>query len=375
MFGIAEQPMLEAARSREVETKLELVRALIARRGAKAAALATTDHVAWLSGGMTNRIEPGSAASPLWLVVTADAAFAVTTNVEAPRLAAESGLSELGFELHEADWFAPDRLDTVARELAGVARFPDLDDELVAARLALLEPERGRLAELAADAAAALEDSLRQWTPGELDFDIQGRVAERLERVGAFGACLIVGGDERVERFRHPLARGARVGRLVMAVAVAERHGLHAAATRFASAGPLAAEVRRSREAALAVERAVLGASTAGSSYADVVAALARAYGEAGHPDAWREHYQGGPIGYRQREFEPAPGTRLALADTVIAPGHAVAWNPSIAGGGKCEDTYLVEASGLRRLTSGDGWPLEDDGRPAVLDIVDGGAA
>jgi len=57
-----------------------------------------------------------------------------------------------------------------------------------------------------------------------------------------------------------------------------------------------------------------------------------------------------------------------------VDEGHAVAWNPSIAGGGKAEDTYLVESSGLQRLTDTAAWPLLG-GRPAVLDISTGEAA
>jgi hypothetical protein len=59
---------------------------------------------------------------------------------------------------------------------------------------------------------------------------------------------------------------------------------------------------------------------------------------------------------------------------TPIASGTALAWNPSVAGGGKCEDTYLVEEHGLHRLTDSGEWPLED-GRPAILDIETGEAA
>src|SRR5207244_2360935 len=123
----------------------------------------------------------------------------------------------------------------------GDARFGvDGDDDLTALRLRLLPPERERLARLGRDAARALEHAVSAWRPGEQDRDVQARVAEELERVGALPVCLIVGGDDRVERFRHPLATGRRVQRLLMAVVVAIREGLHVAPTRV-RAGALAA--------------------------------------------------------------------------------------------------------------------------------------
>ena len=378
MFGITE-PELAERRAPEVGRKLAAVRGLVDRRELAAVALQHTDAVAWVTGGMTNRIEAGNPASAAWVLVTPEAAHVITTNVELPRLAAEAGLD--GFELHGVDWYEPEGFVRLVEELCGaraerIGGFGiDVDDDLVALRLSLDAAEQDRLSALAADAAAALEKALRQWVPGELDLDVQARVAASLEKVGAFGACLIVGGDDRVERFRHPLAAAEPMHRLVMAVVVAERHGLHAAATRFASAGPLPGSVRAARHAAAEVERAVIAASRPSATYGDALLALADAYAAVGHAGEWRNHYQGGPIGYRQREFEIVPSqVDNRWFTTPISAGTALAWNPSVAGGGKCEDTYLVQTEGLLRLTETGEWPL-DGGRPAVLDIVGGEAA
>lgn len=373
-FGITEPSL-----GTEVGRKLDAARGLIEQRGLAALVLRGTDGVAWITGGLTNRIEPGNPASAVWVVVTRDRAHVVTTNVELPRLEAEARLDS--FKLHGVDWFESGAFTALAEELADAPAErigglgADVADELTELRIALDAAEQERLALLAAEATAALEGAVRRWVPGERDTDVQARIAAGLEASGAFGACLIVGGDDRAERFRHPLAAGTPVRRLLMAVVVAERHGLHAAATRFASAGPLAEGVRAARGAAAEIERAVLDASHVGATYGDALEALADGYARTGHPGEWRDHYQGGPIGYRQREFEIVPSqTESRWFGTAIASGTALAWNPSLAGGGKCEDTYLVEEHGLRRLTSTDEWPLED-GRPAVLDVVSGRAA
>src|SRR5204862_179976 len=223
-------------------------------------------------------------------IVTPGASNVATTNVEVPRLSAEACLD--GFELHGVDWYEPGGRARVAEQLAGApaARIGglgiDVDDELVELRLSLDPSEQARLAALSVDAAAALEGAVREWVPGELDIEIQARVAAALERSGAFGACLIVGGDDRVERFRHPLAAGEPMHRLVMAVVVAERGGLHAATTRFACTEVLAEEVRHAFAAARSVERAVLAACVPGAAYGEALGALDRGYAAAGHPGA-----------------------------------------------------------------------------------------
>ena len=172
------------------------------------------------------------------------------------------------------------------------------------------------------------------------------------------------------------MAVGAPVSDIVMAVVVARRAGLHVAATRFAAAAPLDPDYAVLRRRVLAIDDAVLSACRPGATYGTALAALDAGYAKAGAPGEWAHHYQGGPIGFAQREFEVAPdqvGSRWYREP--IAAGHAIAWNPSLPGGGKTEDTYLVADSGqLELVTSAPGWPVEpDDGRqpprPAVLEV------
>lgn len=385
VFARSEHRGSAAARA-EVEVKVERLRDLLAAQKARAVVLTEAGSVAWLTAGITNPIERGNPASPLWVVVTPDEVRALTTNVEFPRLC--HPLETVGLPLDWVAWYEPCSLANAAAELAGAGSGAILSDDaslgtgaddLISLRLALLPSERRRLSELARDASLALETALKSWRPGERDFDVQARAAERLERVGALGVCLFVGGDERVERFRHPLPVGSPIQRFAMAVVVAERGGLHAAATRFASAGPPPDTLRKAQVAAGAIEGAVLDACRVGSTYGAVLRALEAAYAEAGHGGAWRDHYQGGPIGYRQREFEIVPTqTASRWYDTPLEDGNALAWNPSVGGGGKSEDTFLLEDGGLKQLTVTGDWPtveMAGRARTAILDIAAGGAA
>jgi Xaa-Pro dipeptidase len=160
-----------------------------------------------------------------------------------------------------------------------------------------------------------------------------------------------------------------------MAVTVARRAGLHVAATRFAAAAPLPPSYASLRRRVLTVEDAVLSACRPGAAYGSALAALAAGYARVGAPGGWAGHYQGGPIGFAQREFEIAPDqTSSRWYGEPIAAGHAIAWNPSLPGGAKAEDTYLVTDSGPQPVTRAPGWPLEPDDerqppRPAVLEV------
>lgn len=384
-FGSTERSARSVARADAARGRL--CAWLAAKDGPAALVLTGPPAVAWATGGVAPPVDRTAGVDLVWAVISPSGCGLVTTQVEADRVRDEYGPARHGFgELAEVPWYHSDGFIRAAESLAGApasrlasdghpAFGTDATEDLVALRLALSGAEADDLADLGADAAAALEQSLSLWRPGERDLDLQARCAAILEAAGADAPVLIVGGDERVERYRHPMAIGAPVRRLAMAVVVARRAGLHAAATRFASAGPLDAGYAALRERVLAIELEVLTACTPAASYGTVLAALDAAYARAGAPGGWAGHYQGGPIGFGQREFEIAPCQQDSRwrAEPVRA-GHAVAWNPSLPGGAKAEDTYIVTADGLERVTAGRDWPTEPadamrPARPAVLEV------
>lgn len=343
--------------------------------------------VAWACGGVAPPVDRAAAVDLVWAVFTAREAWLITTNVEAERITAEYDPAAHGFAaLAQVPWHSPDRFAEVAADLAGLPAADlasdghpgfgtDASQGLIALRLALSAAEAADLADLGADAARAVQDSLAHWRPGERDLDIQARCAARLEESGADAPVLIVGGDDRLERYRHPMAVGAPVRRMVMAVAVARRGGLHVALTRFASAGPVEPAQAALHRKVAAVHDAVLAACRPGKTYGTAVESLASAYAAVGAEGGWMGHYQGGPIGFAQREFEIAPGqSGSRWYREPVAAGHALAWNPSLPGGAKSEDTYLVTGDGeLTPVTAAPGWPAEisDNGssHPAILEV------
>lgn len=352
-------------------TPLARLRAWLSEAPFDAVVLSRPAGVAWLSRGAGSPIDRSSETEAIWFVVTATDVRLVTSNVETPRVRAEFDLAVIGdHEIVEVPWFAADFGERATAHLpVGTRIASDRDDlgaavgqQLTALRLTLDEAEQAELIELGTLAASALEGALMAWTPGMTDFAVQADIVARLERDGIQTPVLIVGGDERVRRFRHPLAVGVPMNDVVMAVVVARRNGLHVAATRFASNGIPPAELIEAFAMVREIETAVLLRTATDRSYGDAVTALADGYARVGRGGDWEQHYQGGPIGYQQREFEIAPSdTTSPWYDEPVRVGQAVAWNPSLAGGAKVEDSYLVTASGLHRITESNDprWPLD----------------
>ena len=329
----------------------------------RALVLSSVGAVAWATGGVSVPIDRVAQSDPVWVVVKDGRITLIVSSVEVARLSDGGELASLGFDVVAAPWYEEGAHRRLATSLAGEDCASDVEGlgvdasfELTRARLGLCGAEIDVMRGLGRVATEAIESAVGQWRPGESsDREIAARVTSDLERHGADAVCLIVGGDERLARYRHPMMCGDVPAHALMAVVVARFSGLHVALTRLAATDP--EESRGLMEKCQIVEDHVREALRVGATWGEVYEALGAGYRAVGQPDAWREHFQGGPIGYGQREFELSPGS----ADSrwwrePVATGCAVSFNPSLAGGAKIEDTYLV-GEGLEPLTDSGRWP------------------
>jgi Xaa-Pro dipeptidase len=244
LFGTTEQSPRSVARAEAARQRL--AGWLVAHPDVAGLVLTSPAAVTWATGAVAPPVDRTAGVDLVWVVATRSSAALVTTEVEADRVAEEYQPQRHGFAgLAAVPWYDPDGFTRAAQDIAGApagqlaadghpAFGHDAADDLIALRLALSLAEQHDLRALGADAAGALQQALAGWRPGQRDLDVQAQVAAVLEARGADTPVLIVGGDDRVRRFRHPMAAGVPVRRLVMAVVVARRGGLHAAATRFA---------------------------------------------------------------------------------------------------------------------------------------------
>lgn len=358
----------------EIETKLSQVRQLLAARDLDGVLVRRTANFAWLSGGASGYVNTAADAGAANFLVTRDAAYLITTNIEAPRLEAEERLLDLGFRPLAAPWHQP---NAAAEELVAKLRLgadiaqagaADVSADLARLRLTLLPAEVTRFRELGRLCADAMDEAIRGVRPGMNEFAIAGLLAAATLGRGALPIVNLVATDERICRFRHPLPTGKALDHYAMLVLCGRRHGLVASITRLVHFGPLPADVRRKAEACARVDATFIAHTRPAARLGDVLRAGIDAYAAAGYPDEWQLHHQGGPTAYAPREFLATPDS-----PQVVAANQVYAWNPSITGV-KSEDTILVAAPDNEVLTAIAGWPLIETQvlgktifRPAIL--------
>jgi Xaa-Pro dipeptidase len=348
--SLGDDPMDAASRRRHSQARVDTVRALVAGAGANAAMLSSRANVAWATAGGMHHIVTSTETGAGALLIAERGAWFLAPNIERARLAAEE-FAGLGIEVIDYEWWDEHgRQACVGRLLgtgAGTAQPLDdaaLEPGLVAHRSRLAPFDQERLARLGGIAAGAVEDALAAVDVGATEDELAASLLGRL--VGVRAPVVLVAADGRIAQYRHPLPTSRRIEQRVMLVLVAEAWGLHVALTRFRWWADEPPELATRWDAVRAVQRAMTDASVPGATLGDVFAVAQAAYAAHGHPDAWREHHQGGTIAYRGRERVAVPGD-----PTPIEAGMALAWNPSIAGV-KVEDTIIVQADGSSRVVT-----------------------
>lgn len=360
----------------ELAKKRSLLSELLDRHGLDAILLQRVSNIAWMTRGASTFVNTARSDAEASLVITGKDQYLVTNNIEAVRLDKEERLVAEGWDFRVAPWYEKNSAIselTHGLKLGSDGLFPgalDLSDEIthLRANLTPTEGERFRiLGQLCAEAMNAAVWSVR---PGQTEYEIAGILSMEAEQRGVQATVNLIATDERIFKYRHPLPTTKKLARYAMLILCGRRQGLVCSITRLVHFGPLPEEVRCIAELVARVDAEMIAATRPGRSLKEIFGIAMQAYAQAGYPEEWRMHHQGGPVGYEPREYLATP-----TSTETVSVGQAYAWNPSITGA-KSEDTFLVGERDNQIITAIPGWPViqvEVNGqileRPAILVI------
>lgn len=366
-----------STRRAEVADKVERLRQMMSRRGLDAIYLTSIASTAWLTAGASTYVDESVDAAASSLLVSREHLRVLTDPVEEPRLRAEERLDELGFTFVVEPWYARgkalERLTTNQRlgadtaEASGLSAV-DVSADLVELRSLLTSAEQNRLREGARLAGQVMWDATQSLSPGMSEHAAAALLAAGSRRRGGTATVVLIGSDERIARYRHPLPTQKAIEWHAMLVLCFRYKGLITALTRIIHFGEAPASLRQLTEAVARVDAQVIAATRPGRRLGDMYDTLRAAYTREGHPEAIEEHHQGGTIAYRGRETFARPGS-----PTRVQVGQAFAWNPSMRGA-KSEDTIILTPTGPEIISTIAEWPslaIETDAgvflRPDIL--------
>jgi Xaa-Pro dipeptidase len=331
------------------QPRQQRLRELMERRELGALLLRRSANFAWYTGGADNRVDHASPFGVADILVTHDAEYVSTNNIEAPRMREEQTPN---LEVVEHPWYGDEA--SAIREVVGDVSlgtdFPldgalDVSDEVAPLRYVLDADALERYRRVGADAAAAVAEAAGSLEPGMDEVEAAAILASACRRRRLFSPVLLAAADDRIAAHRHPIPHGERIERRAMLVVSAERGGLYANVTRIVHFEEPDTELKRRQEACETILRRMREEATRpGRTLADAFADCRRFYAEEGFPEEWRLHHQGGLTGYASREIIATPQTRQE-----IQADQAFAWNPSITGA-KAEETFILAGSGAEVL-------------------------
>lgn len=276
--------------------------------------------------------------------------YLVADNIEVPRFTAED-LPELNYETIQHPWYEDSASASISKFIGSARIGSDATNEEFAKvdfaplRYSLIEGEIERYRLLCHETAQTLVRVCHEVAPGMTEHEIAALTARELLAREIAPTVLLVGTDERIYKFRHPIPTAKRLERYCMVVVCARRHGLICAVTRLVHFGEPPEELHGKIHAAARVHAALQSRSIAGVQASELISVAEREYTAAGFADEWKHHHQGGAIGYKEREWVARPAL-----DQTVQPRQAFAWNPSVRGT-KVEDTIISLDGGVENLT------------------------
>ncbi len=350
----------------EIETKTERLTQMLSAENLGGVLLNSQANFAWATGGSSNGINLSVENGACFLLVGTDGRkFVLANNIEMPRILAEE-ISDREFEPVEFSWQAEkaagDLVVEKARSLLGGtgeiasdlplgANVRPVENLIARCRYSLTDGEIERFRQLGKDAGDALGKVFAIIAPGETELEIARKVKTALAERGIEAVVTLVGADQRIEKFRHPVPT-ANIWKKVLLIAVcARREGLIASLSRIACVGKIPAELSRKTETVAHVFAKFLAATRIGVSGAEIYKVAADTYAENGFADEINRHHQGGAAGYKTRDWVAHPKSLEIVQDR-----QAFAWNPSITGT-KAEETALVTGNEIEIITATPNFP------------------
>lgn len=337
----------------EIREKDKRVREFLYSRGFNALLVKRQANFSWLTGGGLNLVGITTDVGATSLLVTEDKKFAITNNIESPRMAHEEYLEERGFIIKDFPWYE-DQEAKIIKELAGGGKiasdwpFPDatvLVEDIARLRYCLTPEEIERYLWLGEKVSEALEKTMLKTNQGEKESQVVGRLCNELWKDRIDPVTLMAAADERIFKFRHPIPSEKKIDRYLMVSVNARKWGLIVSLTRFVHFGKVPYDLRAKYEANVFIDCTFMAHTKPGVPAADVLRKGIEAYEKKGYPDEWRLHHQGGSIGYTGRDYR----TSFQTTD-VVQINQAFTWNPSITGT-KSEDTILTTPEGPVPIT------------------------
>lgn len=289
----------------DVRIKEERVRDFLEKEGLDALVLGRQDNFAWVTAGGDNRVINNSDMGEGFVVITKDHKWLVAHHMDGRRFIEEQAPDQ-GYELVTLYWHQGTTAEEILELTAGMRVGADFTlpgarqygPEIVDLHYPFTDLDLKRLRWVGRKSNEIITRVAEDLKPGMTESEVAARFAYEYTLQGMSLDALMVGADERISRYRHPLAGDKAIDRYAFLHPAGRRWGLHANVTRLVHFGEPPEEIRSAHRAVTTVGAHVATMLTPGVRFADILAEEKRLYTVLGYPDEWNYHFLGGISGY-----------------------------------------------------------------------------
>ncbi len=315
-------------------------------------------NFSWITGGGDSHIFLASEAGAESLLITPRGKYLLAHTMDGERMLDEE-IAGQGWVLRQYSWFEGREaiLDNLTQAMQIGCDIPNpgftfLDEAFWRClEFPLLPVEVDRVREIGRLAEAAMYQVGSSIQPGETELEIGGRLSHAFIQRGLYPDVLLVGSDERLYKYRHCLPTPKPIKNLVLMHVAGQKYGLHANITRTVHFGPRSQELNQRHYAVSYIHNQVLAHLKPGYPYRDLLQVIKDSYSEAGFPDEWQGHFQGGAAGY-----EACYPLMLLDPGAEIGENEAYDWLITVPGT-KSEELSLLTDRGVEIPSVVGNWP------------------
>src|SRR5829696_9616490 len=194
------------------ESRDHSLRELLDGRGIGALLMRRPANFAWYTGGADNRVDHSDPLGVAGILLTQEAAYVLTNNIEAPRMREEQTPE---MEVVEHPWH--EEPAALLRELTGGAAVgtdfpstsgPDLSAEISPLHYVLDGDAIEDYRRLGEDTVIAVSEASGSLSPETDELDAAAELSAACLGRGMFAPVLLAAAEERLVRHRHPVPHG-----------------------------------------------------------------------------------------------------------------------------------------------------------------------
>ena len=354
-------------RKEEINGKLAKLRSVMAQEGLAGFLVNKNNNFAWITAGAENICTRYSEGGICTILVTKDKAYYLCNNIEAQRMIEEQFMDQLGFEARVCYWYE-DKTQEFVKDIIGTGKcasdngFPGTCDGntiLLELEKVLSENEIGRYMHMGKVFSETIESYMKTIRPGDTEMAIAGRLNAKMWENGLEGVLFLVAADDRAYKHRHAFPTFKKVEKLLMVSCNARYKGLVTKITRMIYFGKLPEDLKIQYQKTIDIENKLAAMTKPGVDDLEMFEAAKKLYAEAGYPDMWKLHHQGGPQSYTNGFYLITPARHEKIRLNQI-----YGYNPSITGT-KTEDAIVITEDGPLFVT----YPVYF---PKLTSVVDG---